>query len=125
MEDYFALQSAMADDDFPGALEALRAMMGKTGHHGPLPDLIHAMLAAENMDSLRRPHFDTLSTAFIDAVKADPSVFSGEIHLMSCPMVYDGREDNSAQWLQNHGKLLNPYWGDVMLRCGESLGQLR
>ena len=125
MEDYFSLQSAMADDNFDGALNALRSMMGQTGHHGPLPGLIHAMLEADDMEALRRPHFDTLSRSFIEAVKADPSAFSGDIYLMSCPMVYDDREDNSADWLQNHDKLLNPYWGDVMLRCGESKGKLR
>ena len=81
-------------------------------------------LATEDMDALRRPHFDTLSTAFIAAVKADPNAFSGEVYLMSCPMVYDDREDNSAAWLQNHAELLNPYWGDVMLHCGEAHGKL-
>lgn len=125
MADYFALQSAMADDNFEGSLKALKAMMGKTGHVGALPDLIHVMLASSDMDALRRPHFDTLSTAFIEAVQADPSAFTGDIYLMSCPMVYDGRDDNSADWLQNHDKLLNPFWGDVMLRCGESKGKLR
>lgn len=124
MEDYFALQSAMADDDFPGAIDALKSMMAKTGHHGPLPDLIHTMLAAEDMEALRRPSFHVLSNAFIEAVQADPAAFSGDIYLMSCPMVYNDRENNSADWLQNHDKLLNPYFGEMMLRCGETKGKL-
>ena len=56
--------------------------------------------------------------------KADPEAFSGAIYLMSCPMVYDDRENNAAEWLQDHPKLLNPYWGDVMLRCGEAHGKI-
>ena len=123
--DYFALQSAMAGDDFPSAREALMSMMDKTGHHGPLPDLVHEMLAAPDMAALRRPLFRTLSEAMIAAVEANPDAFSGEIYRMSCPMVYDDREDNSADWLQNHSNLLNPYWGDVMLHCGLTKGRLR
>lgn len=124
LSDYFALQSAMADDDFPASLEALKAMLARTGHAGELPGLIHLMLAAEDMEALRRPHFEVLSNAFIEAVQTDPSAFDGDIYLMSCPMVYDDREDNSAAWLQNHDDLLNPFWGDVMLHCGIAHGKL-
>jgi len=40
-------------------------------------------------------------------------------------MVYDNRDDNSADWLQNHSELLNPYWGDVMLHCGLTKEKIR
>ena len=100
-------------------------MMEKTGHHGALPDLIHLMLATSNMDELRRPHFDTMSQWFINAVNSDPDSFPGDIYQMSCPMVYRGLDDNSADWLQNHDELLNPFWGDVMLHCGSTLAKLR
>ncbi len=125
LEDYFKLQDAMARDDYPRARESLMAMMGKTGHHGPLPDLIHEMLATTDMQGLRRPYFDTMSQWFIAAVTEDPEAFSGDIYRMSCPMVYQGRDDNSADWLQNHDELLNPYWGSQMLHCGTTKGQVR
>jgi hypothetical protein len=34
---------------------------------------------------------------------------------MFCPMVKGGAGD----WLQANNKLINPYWGSKMLRCGE------
>ena len=35
-------------------------------------------------------------------------------HHMFCPMVKGGAGD----WLQDNDRLLNPYWGSGMLRCG-------
>lgn len=115
LQDYFILQNTMASDDYPGAKEALKSMMNKTGHSGPLPDLIHTMLATDSMEALRRPLFETLSNALIAAVQASPGEFSGDIFLMHCPMVYP---DRGADWLQPGDKLLNPYFGAMMLTCG-------
>ncbi|HSH09864.1 MAG TPA: efflux RND transporter periplasmic adaptor subunit, partial [Oceanipulchritudo sp.] len=121
LPDYFALQTAMASDNLEDSMAALNSMMAKTGHHGPLPDLIHTMMAAGSLDGIRRPHFETLSNAMIQSVKADPSAFGSPIYLMHCPMVYD---DRGADWLQAENKLFNPYWGAVMPRCGEPKGKL-
>ena len=122
---YFALQDALAADDLEAAREALMAMMEETGHVGPLPDLIHEMLAAASLDDMRRPHFEILSNAFIEAVRADPAAFDGPIYLMHCPMVYADRDPAGADWLQDDDKLLNPYFGAMMLRCGEVREQLK
>ena len=34
---------------------------------------------------------------------------------MSCPMAFDNQ---GATWLQNTNLLANPYFGEMMLRCG-------
>ena len=112
---YFALHAALAADNLPAAQLALTAMMAVTGQQGPLPDLIHLLLGADDLDTLRRPHFETISNALIVAVRADPTAFAGDIVLMDCPMVYD---DRGAEWLQPDEALLNPYFGAMMLRCG-------
>lgn len=36
--------------------------------------------------------------------------------VMHCPMVYD---DRGADWLQSSKPLQNPYFGAMMLKCGE------
>lgn len=115
MPAYFELHAALAADELPAAREALTAMMEITGHQGPWPDLIHRLLAAQDLEALRRPHFETLSDAMVAAVRADPTAFTGDIVLMHCPMVY---EDRGADWLQPDETLLNPYFGATMLRCG-------
>jgi Cu(I)/Ag(I) efflux system membrane fusion protein len=116
LEPYLAMQSALAADDFAGAKAQAKAMMASTGHSGALPELLHVMLTAESLDAIRRPHFETLSNAMIEVVKAHTNAFSGELLLMHCPMVYS---DRGADWLQNSEPLQNPYFGAMMLKCGE------
>ena len=113
---YLNLQSALAADDFTGSQAALREMMEITGHQGALSGLIYTMLAAEDLDGIRRPHFETLSMALIHAIREAPGSIGQSVYLMHCPMVYD---DRGADWLQISEPLRNPYFGASMLRCGE------
>ncbi|MGB0257881.1 MAG: efflux RND transporter periplasmic adaptor subunit [Coraliomargarita sp.] len=120
LADYLKLQSALASDELDGSKSALKQMMESTGHHGALPDLIHSMLAAKELDGIRRPHFETLSNWMIEAVESDPSAFDQDLYRMNCSMVYP---DRGADWIQADDKLLNPYWGSQMLRCGSVKGK--
>ncbi|MGZ0708798.1 efflux RND transporter periplasmic adaptor subunit [Coraliomargarita sp. W4R53] len=113
---YLAMQSALASDNLDAAKAQAKAMMAITGHAGSLPELIHTMLAAESLDALRKPHFETLSNALIVAVKAHPEAFDSDLFIMHCPMVDD---DRGADWLQDSDQLQNPYFGAMMLQCGE------
>lgn len=118
---YFALQQALANDDLKAAKKALMAMMKVAGHQGELADLIHTMLAAKDLNEMRRPHFETLSNAYIHAVKMHQGKFAKGIYRMYCPMVY-GKQ--GASWLQADQELKNPYFGAMMLRCGSTEEQL-
>ena len=119
---YFKLQAALADDDLDNSKAALRAMMEVTGHTGPLPDLLHGLLGAEKLDTLRRPAFEQISDALIVALKKEPSALEGTVIRMNCPMVYD---DRGADWLQATDDLRNPYFGSAMLTCGEIVERLK
>jgi Cu(I)/Ag(I) efflux system membrane fusion protein len=116
MEPYLAMQSALASDDLDSAKAQAKAMMATTGHSGALPELLHTMLAADSLDAMRKPHFETLSNALIAAIKANSNAFEGDLYLMNCPMVYG---DRGADWLQDNDQLLNPYFGAMMLKCGD------
>jgi Cu(I)/Ag(I) efflux system membrane fusion protein len=122
---YFSLQDAMAKDDFHASKSAIDDLMTKAGHDSTISGILHKMGEADDMDTLRRPLFEDLSNRVIELVRANVDSLSGDVYLMSCPMVYDDRDDNSADWLQNHGELLNPYWGDVMLHCGLTKEKIR
>lgn len=116
LPDYLELQSALAADNLEAAKQSLLAMMETTGHAGALPDLIHQMLAADSLEGLRRPYFDTLSQAMIATISQNPDSYSGQLYQMHCPMVYS---DHGADWLQTSSDLKNPYFGAMMLTCGE------
>lgn len=61
----------------------------------------------------QRYHFETVSNAFIDMVKAF-GPFENTIYRQTCPMVRGG----SADWLSREENVMNPYHGSRMLRCG-------
>lgn len=121
VEPYLALQAALAGDDLESATRSVKTLIDVAGHNGPLPELLHRMLAAESLEEMRRPHFDTLSNALITAIRADAGGLDGKLLVMHCPMVY---EDRGADWLQADEPLRNPYFGAMMLRCGEITEEL-
>lgn len=119
---YLTLQSALAGDNLAASKEALKSMMDIIGHTGQLPELIHTMLEAGTLDEIRKPHFETLSNALISALKENPSSASDALYIMHCPMVYG---DTGADWIQSNDDLRNPYFGAMMLKCGEVKEQIK
>ena len=112
---YLELQAALANDDKETALLALKNMMRATGHTGNAADLIHVMMAAPDLDTMRRPHFETLSSSIIQVLESNPHLYPENLYIMHCSMVY---EDRGADWLQSNKDLRNPYYGAMMLHCG-------
>lgn len=116
LEAYLEMHTALAGDDWEAAKSSANKMMDTSGHEGALPELLHKMLAAKTLDAFRKPHFELLSDAMIEAAKAKPEMLPQSLSIMHCPMVYG---DHGADWLQKPGQLLNPYFGATMLTCGE------
>lgn len=116
LDDYLKLHAALASDDFEVAKNITKKMMKTTGHAGVLPDLIHMMLGAKDIAEFRNPHFITLSNAMIKTVTENLQSFEKPLFLMNCPMANDNK---GADWLQTNESLLNPYFGSMMLKCGE------
>ena len=117
LEPYLKLQDALASDDLAAAKATLKPKMAVTGHSGAVAHLIHTMMSADSLEALRRPSFDQLSQAMITALRADPSVAGRTLYVMHCPMAYN---DHGADWLQAAEPLRNPYFGAIMLGCGET-----
>lgn len=118
---YFKMQAALAGDHLVTAKADAKNLMQITGHQGDVATILHHMLDAKTLDAFRKPLFDQLSAQFIEAVKAHTDAVSGDVFLMYCPMVYG---DHGADWLQNDGKLQNPFFGSMMLTCGDVKGNL-
>ena len=118
LDAYLALQAALAGDDLAAARLALAEILDALGGVGTLSELAREMQEAKDLESLRRPLFETFSNALIAAVKADAGQFHRSVTLMYCPMVYP---DRGAYWLQGDDTLRNPYYGSMMLRCGETM----
>ena len=75
-----------------------------------------AKMISETADiEKQREHFNMLSEAILETTES----FGLEIDItyrQFCPMAFD---DKGAFWLSESDEILNPYFGDMMLRCGE------
>jgi membrane fusion protein, copper/silver efflux system len=63
----------------------------------------------------QRDHFEILSDAMIESAEYF-GLKVNMVYVQFCPMAFD---DKGAQWLSESPEILNPYFGDEMLRCGE------
>jgi len=63
----------------------------------------------------QRKYFETLSDNLIEAVEYF-GVVGNTIYRQYCPMAF---RDQGAYWLSSEKEIRNPYFGDMMLTCGE------
>jgi Cu(I)/Ag(I) efflux system membrane fusion protein len=84
-------------------------LLAKTLHNS-----LVAVIKADDL-STRRQHFESFSDALTEAVRAFGVEQTGAVYRAVCPMV-QGRK---GYWLQPQRDITNPYFGAVMLTCGE------
>lgn len=63
----------------------------------------------------QRKHFESLSDNLIEAVEYF-GVVENTFYRQYCPMAF---RDKGAYWLSGEKEIRNPYFGDMMLTCGE------
>ncbi|MBB6461245.1 efflux RND transporter periplasmic adaptor subunit [Flammeovirga kamogawensis] len=73
------------------------------------------MVKADNIDTRRR-FFVQVSKELSDMIQRLDLSKNEKVYLMYCPMAND---DLGASWLSDTKEVLNPYYGDMMLKCGE------
>jgi Cu(I)/Ag(I) efflux system membrane fusion protein len=133
---YLELHAALASDDASAAHAALTAVAQAldavdagaldeaaaaawSNQRDALRDALDAPDEGADLAALRVA-FEPLSAAMRRVVEAF-GVASGEVYEVHCPMAFDFR---GASWLQAGTEVLNPYFGDEMLRCGTVRGAL-
>ena len=79
---------------------------------------IEQSLEAKSLDA-KRENFIYLSQPLIKV--ADALAAPGSLFIQYCPMA---NNDKGAYWLSGEQEILNPYYGDAMLRCGEVVKEL-
>ncbi|MBT8310164.1 MAG: DUF3347 domain-containing protein, partial [Bacteroidia bacterium] len=75
--------------------------------------------SAESISNLvdikeQRSHFKHLSSHLTKAVRLFG--VNEKVYVQFCPMADN---NNGAYWLSKEEKVINPYFGDAMLTCGE------
>ena len=131
VEGYLGMQTALAADQADQAVqEAKRALdaveavdmtllsgqdhMDWMKHEGELKKILSHVVEAKEIEPIRKDFavLSELITATIKRFKAS----SQTLYQFKCPMAFDNR---GAFWLQAHEEAANPYFGKMMLRCGD------
>jgi len=127
-EAYLALQEALADDDVEAARaaaatmdEAVEGVRSAMLVGAPLSDWrrLRAGLRIEAADTdieALRSDFYALSQTLISLQDRFGHTLDRELVVAWCPMALD---DQGAPWIQSGRTIDNPYFGSMMLRCGE------
>ena len=71
-----------------------------------------AMAASEDI-AVQRENFETLSSSIEKMLQG--SLKSGTLYKQYCPMAFNNK---GAYWISSSKDVLNPYFGDKMLKCG-------
>lgn len=134
---YFNLKNALAEDAPEAARNhghELKKQLATTGKHSL--DGEHHMFWMDQFENMEesvekfvdaadkekmRVHFELFSKAFIETARTLGAI-GQNWYVAFCPMV-DG--NRGAYWLSEFEEIKNPYFGDMMLRCGEIKKELR
>ena len=111
---YLSLQASLVASE-PARAQEIAGEMAQTGLEG-MPEVSEAVAALAESDQLdqQRAIFYNLSKAMVPFL--DAHLNSGEIYQQFCPMAFG---NTGAFWFSDSEEILNPYFGDAMLRCGK------
>ncbi len=129
--EYFKLKNALVNTDYADAhkqVQQLRhslaaidmQLLSDKSHNSwmkfqkSMNQSLELLVNAKDIQE-QRINFSDLSNALIEGVRAFG--YPGEpVFVAYCPMAFD---DEGAYWLSEFKAIKNPYFGDMMLTCGE------
>jgi len=125
---YFGIQKALAEDSLKAAgsgFQQLASALAKVDEESLPKELQDHFKQLANHTKLgaapaslkaARERFHEVSIALLAVHEAIGHGGDATWFRMHCPMAFD---NSGADWLQDHDKIDNPYFGSEMLRCGE------
>ena len=116
---YYPVTKALVDDNDEGSKKASIEFQ-KTVASLSLPHSTGLMEGAEQLATAtdiksRRAALQTVSDALIELVRDHGTDQLGDLFVVHCPMAL---KNKGADWLSSLPTVLNPYYGDAMLTCG-------
>jgi len=128
---YFDVKNALVND-LPGdarqAAGKLAGLLGEVGTEQMEPAARRSwmeiyenlsgaarLLAATDEIGEQRRHFNMLSEYILEMTERF-GLETDTVYRLYCPMAFD---NTGAYWLSESDEVLNPYFGEIMLRCGE------
>jgi len=135
---YFEIQKGLSSDSYSDALEAGKKLL-KMIDHIQTADLnavqlelwstIRLQITQDTKKLLKsssiaavRELFQPLSTTVERMVKEFGTSGNVAVLKFQCPMAFNNK---GGTWLQDKDGVLNPYYGEMMLQCGERIEEVR
>ena len=115
-ENYLAVKAAMVNTNSATTEEAAKQMANqfKNAPEYAAIQQIASLIASTSDMEKQREFFVGLTNETTKILSQD--IASGNLIQQYCPMAFDGK---GGYWLSNSKEIRNPYFGDVMLACGE------
>lgn len=115
---YIAMKNALVASDAENAAKYSDKLGTAFANLGVEPSLIqsNAVITGSKDIEEQRKAFSDVSNE-ITALLSSAHIASGAIYKQYCPMAFDFK---GAYWLSTEKEIRNPYFGDAMLKCGET-----
>lgn len=117
---YQPLSKALVNDDAAAAAKAAK-VLGETVVSFPIKEAANKLseaaqaISASKEIEKQRKHFQVVSNTLVSLIRDHALDQIGNAYVVHCPMAFD---DTGGDWLSAKPEVLNPYFGDMMLRCG-------
>ena len=109
---YLKLKAALVATSQEDAKAAAEVLKKAANEHEDIAALAGEISSATTV-AIQRQHFEKLSIAVYELAKEGENTTS--LYKQYCPMALDGK---GAFWISSSEDILNPYFGDKMLKCG-------
>jgi hypothetical protein len=115
---YIHLTTALTRSDAAEAKVAANAIEAgaKDLQNGTAIATAASKITNANDIEAQRAAYEDLSMQMIARLKS-AGVDNGELYVQHCPMAFD---DKGASWVSSDKEIRNPYFGDKMMKCGET-----
>jgi ABC-type metal ion transport system substrate-binding protein len=114
-EQYLQVEAALVNTDAAKtATEAakLELLLKEMDADETTQNAVAAMAGSEDI-KIQRENFEPLSMGMEEMLQG--SLKSGMLYKQYCPMAFNNK---GAYWISSSKEILNPYFGDKMLKCG-------
>ena len=134
VEEYLNVKNSLTSDELESAQKHLRAFSDEVKnssemnhheehseqhemHHGSMTEAVQQAEQADDIDSFRLA-FREISEQLLKALENQG--YEGDLFKQYCPMYEDG-----SAWISDSEEIANPFYGDQMHNCGETVEELR
>ena len=119
--DYLALKDILVKSDAQGAVEAAKKLKESLKNEKWDATMIAAANGIASFPDLKaqRGYFKTITDKMIETLQSNGT--NQTVYIQYCPMAFN---NTGASWLSDSKDILNPYFGDKMLKCGAVKGEI-